>query len=202
MAIFRVPILQTFTDPGSPGVNVFHVRTGGVTPAAAALQAAVDSIRTFYVDLTSTTLSTFPPYAGGAEFTLGTVVNVETQEAMSPTFTPRTWASATPDLPPSNQICIGWKTTIAARRGTGRTYIGPLNDNAKSNSGSISTTTRDHVLAAAQAFVDRSLVDNDWAIAIYGLQTANSGPTGAKVARDITSRRVGTKFAVLRSRRD
>jgi hypothetical protein len=63
------------------------------------------------------------------------------------------------------------------------------------------------IRAAATTLCTASLVDNGWAVAIYGLQSPAPKPppedlnTLPHVARDIVSSKISDKFAVMRSRR-
>jgi hypothetical protein len=96
-------------------------------------------------------------------------------------------------------VC-GWRTTLAARRGRGRTFLGPLNVDAGSTDGTPSPGALSTINSAAAALIATSSETNDWAFAVYGQQS--SGISGVKVARDITAQNVRDVFAVLRSRRD
>jgi hypothetical protein len=204
MPVYRVPVELDWPESGSPGANVWHVRTsvGGSTAGDELLQGAVDSIHTLYADLVAGGHAYGPPFASGLEIRMGNVVDVATQEMATPTFDALTVPNSGRTLPPANQVVVAWRTTIAARRGSGRTFFGPLNVGTQADDGSIDAVTRQNFLEHAQAFVDRNAQDNGWAVGIWGLDQPGTGPHGPKVLRDIKARTVGRSFAVLRSRRD
>lgn len=204
MTIYRVPIELSWGGSGSPGVNVFHVRTsvGSSTAGDEMLQGAVDSIHTLYADLTAGGHSYGPPFASQTEITLGNVVDVETQELAHPSWEDINTGQGGESLPPANQVVVAWRTTVAARRGSGRTFFGPLNTGTQASDGSVASVVRQNFLEHAQAFVDRNLQDNGWAVGIYGLVIPKKQGGVDKVLRDITGRSVGRSFSVLRSRRD
>jgi hypothetical protein len=203
MTIYRVPVNISFTGVGSPGANVWHVRAG-LTPGstAADLQSAVDSIHAFYDALILGGGGLGAPFAAGTVFTLGNVTDVATQQLKTPSWTAQTIGATGNDAPPACQVCVAWRTTVAARRGQGRTFLGPLNNGVVETDGSIKAQVRTNVLAAAQALITRNLPDNGWAVGIWGLDVAGGDRKAPRVLRDITGRTVGTQFAVLRSRRD
>jgi hypothetical protein len=162
----------------------------------------VDSIHQFYADLAAGGGGLGPPFAASTSFTLGQIVNMETDATASATWSTITIGATGNDLPPANQICVSWRTSIAARRGTGRTFIGPLNTGVAAPDGSILSTVRNNVLTAATGLRSRNLTINGWAVGVWGLQSAGGDRQAPRVLRDITGATVGTSFAVLRSRRD
>lgn len=211
MTIWRVPVVCTWPGIGSPGVNVWHVRcNSGLGADATELQSAVDSIHTFYDAIGPSAAAPGTPLRASIAFTLGQVVEVDSQTAGAPTWSTLTVGGAMGSTADVLQLCLSWKTTIAARRGRGRTFIGPLNSNVVTTDG----TPRDDyvtlIKAAAQGLVDRNDNLNGWAVAIYGQQSMLKGPTvtpemrqaAPHVARDIIGYSMQDKFAVLRSRRD
>lgn len=198
MAVYRVPVSITWPGSGSPGVNVFHLRTtedSGTPLNPTLIEDGLDVLAPF--------LQTVYGAAGcaGLSWSVGAgVVNVETQEARD--FTPRTGASGgTGMAPPALALVVGWRTTSATRRGRGRTFIGPLRGAiSDGTSGTPEDAYIAQIQAAADTFCDANgaLVGCAWAI--WGQESA--GIAGVNVARDITSARVRDSFAVLRSRRD
>ena len=204
MAILRVPINITWAGNGSPGVNVWHVRTTTDESIGADLNIMLGHIRTFYDTIKAM-------YPAGTTLALGDVVDVQTREFQSGTFATIAAGAAGSALPPSNQICVSWRTSLAARRGMGRTFIGPLTVNTLEANGTIAPTWLTTMTTAAQALVDASTGSANGAVAIWGLESpAPSVLPGQTqdyaalphVARDITGFRIKDKFASLRSRRD
>ena len=208
MTIYRVPVNLTWPGTGGPGVNVWHVRTDTdwvATPAY--LQAAVDAIHDFYEDITGQGTTGGDWMASDFAADLGTVVDVETAEMGSPQWTKVQGAGQTTNAPSVIQVCISWTTSIAARRGRGRTFVGPLQGGAIEANGSVNEACLTSLRAAAQKLIDASSAANGWAIGVYGLAAA--APQGTvdyaalpHVLRDIQGYSIKDKFAVLRGRRD
>lgn len=208
MAIYRLPVDITWTGPGSPGVNVWHLRTTTASGEPGVdLQLLVDIVHDFYTGLNSQAAGADSPFAAGTTFTATEAVDVETQEFAAVTWPTITSAASTPDAPPHLAVCIGWRTSIAARRGMGRTFLGPLSQTTLDDTGSIKPAWVTVFSDAASALVAASEAELNGGVAIWGLQ--NPAPSGTTdystlphVARDVTGSRVGTQFAIMRSRRD
>lgn len=201
MAIFRVPINISFPGAGSPGANIWHIRTPGplVGDELTQANALIAIIHTFYTDL----LAYFP---NTTAITLGTVVEEETQREISPTFAQVT-GTGTGSSPQALALVVTWKTSIAARRGRGRTFVGPLNTGAVESNGTPNETFRANALLAAQNLVNSSVAYLNGAIGVYGYQDAwtEPGPRPAgqpRILRDFTGRSIRDLFGILRSRRD
>lgn len=207
MAIWKVPVLITYANGGGPGANVWHIRTPEVGTAAGEVQVMVDAIRQFYAFVNTAIGTGTSIFQLGTSFSLGEVVNVTTQESVTPTWAAVTAATPSGSLPPSQQIVVGWRTSISARRGMGRTFLGPLNQGVLESNGTPTAAALTAVGSAAAGLVSTSLSDANGAVGVYGLQ--QSAPQGTtdysglpRLLRDITGHRVRDKFAVLRSRRD
>lgn len=204
MAVYRVSVGLTWTGPGSPGANVWHLRTEeeGSPLGNEQLQDAIDELHAFYSGLNTTTGGVAGIFAPGTRFNLESVTNVESDEGAAPTWVEIVSASTDGDLPPICQICVSWKTTSHTRRGSGRTFLGPLNAGVQANDGSISGAHRQRILDAATLLATHNGVDDGWAIGVYGLVAPGGTPLSPHVLRDIIGATVGTQFASLRSRRD
>lgn len=210
MALWRVPVNISYTATGGPAVNIWHVETdSAIESHENNLQDAVNEIQSFYNFLCQSGTTPACIYPAGTVITLGEVINMETDESAEPTFTsPSTSAGGTP-APPVLQVCVSWKTSVRARRGMGRTFLGPLSVNCIQTDGTIVPGVITQVNAAAQALVDDSNGPFEWSIGVWGQQ--NKLPSGATpedrraaphVFRATTDFKVRDKFAVLRSRRD
>lgn len=206
MSVFRVPIDLAWDGPGTPGVNVWHIRTvldaGGTD-----LQQAVDAVRTFYHSCNGAGTLANSVFPSGYTANVGQAVNVVDQTTAQPTFTQVTGGASTTEAPQLLQMCVSWRTSIAARRGMGRTFVGPLTGAQVQSDGTIFGTGVTRVRDAAIALVTASTAATGWAVGVYGLQ--NPAPEGTTdfgalphVLRDITGSSVRDRFAVLRSRRD
>lgn len=202
MAIFRVPAVLRWNGQGSPGVNIWHVRTSdpsipGVDlgSAAAELDAAIAALNTWYATISA---NTFLP---GMGVYIGEGITREGDEDSydRPVVGPVASGSVGA-APPALAIVVGWRTTSATRRGRGRTFIGPLNSNVMQSDGTPSDTVLNNIRGANDTLIATSQAANGWALGVYGQQSA--GLLEPKVLRDFTGHRVRDTFAVLRSRRD
>lgn len=198
MAIFRIPVTLQWPQSGSPGVNVFHLRTteaSGTPGNDLIIDDALDVLGTFLhaaYDANS---------AFGFTWSVGTgIVDVATQQEIN--RTPQTGGQGfnQENAPPVLALCVAWRTSLAARRGRGRTFIGPFAKGVMDADGTPTTAYFNALNAAVDTFVANSQAIAGGAFAIYGQETA--GVPEPKVARDIVSGQVKDKFAVLRSRRD
>jgi hypothetical protein len=206
MAIFRIPINLAWTGPGSPGVNVWHVRDDA-WPGSTSLDGALTTLSEAYALLASGTSGIFPP---GMKTSLGDVIELTSQEYVQPSAGAWTDTSTTGTsgyAPAPVMIVCSWKTSLAARRGMGRTFFGPLRGNILQTDGTPADGVVDLVRSVGQKIVDHNNVVGSAAFGIYG---AESKLTEAqrlsgdypRVLRDITGFKVRDQYAVLRSRRD
>jgi hypothetical protein len=113
-------------------------------------------------------------------------------------------------LPPHDSVVVSWRTELRARRGMGRTFIGPLTDAAQGSDGTPFATFLSDLVTAGNTLLEASEADTaGWAVGVWGLQSPGEYdqfgrliPGQAHVHRDCTSFKIRDKFAVLRSRRD
>lgn len=201
MAIFRVPFNIAFLGAGSPGANIWHIRTATLTQSGELNEAnaLIGYIRSFY-----TTAATYLPTT--CTVSLGTVTEEETQREISPTFA-NVAGLGSGAMMQALAIVVTWKTTIAARRGRGRTFVGPLATVVVQSDGTIVDSVRTSILGAANALVTSSLAYGNGAVGVYGYASAKSqgvprDPNDPRVFRDFTGATVRDLFGVLRSRRD
>lgn len=205
MAIVRVPVELSWSGSGGPGVNVFHIRsspTGGILPPGSPLEI----LHAFYAALGVSGEGTQGFMAPGWRANVGEMVDVATGEVVSPLnpdgtnqFPEVVGRSSDSALPPSQQVCISWKTAQSGRRARGRTFVGPLSLRALEGNGTPSDECLSAFRAAAADLVSDSAADLNGAIVVYGRQAVGSE---ARVGRDVTGFTVRNQFAVLRSRRD
>lgn len=201
MAVYRVPFNVTFSGAGGPGANVWHVRTlSDFSPVNTDLQGLVNNIRTFYTSCASL-------YPNTATITLGTVTEVGTSNESVPSFTAVVGTGGTGLAPQALALVVTWRTSVAARRGRGRTFLGPLASGAMQTDGTVADALLGTARTAATALVTASTASGNGAISVYGLQNQATGdnPDYASlphVARDITGSQIRDLFGVLRSRRD
>lgn len=190
-----------FVGAGSPGANIWHIRT--VDPVIATeLQQAnilIGYIRTFYVQL----LAYLP---NGTTVSLGTVTEEGTQREIVPTMA-AVLGTGTGNSPQALCAVVTWRTSIAARRGRGRTFFGPLNTGTIQSDGTLNDTFRANVVSAAGGLVTSSMAYGNGAVGVYGFSSAKAkgsprDPNDPRVFRDYVGSSVRDLFGILRSRRD
>ena len=203
MAIFRVPVNIAFPGAGSPGANIWHIRTINTNLVTELSEAntLIGYIRAFYF----ANITEFP---ATTVFSLGTVTEEETSREIAPTFATVT-GTGVGSAPQSLAMVVTWRTAIAARRGRGRTFVGPLSTATMQNDGTPSTSSRNAIVTAAAALVTSSVAFGNGAIGVYGYDAAKTpgvgnprNPADAKVFRDFTGSAVRDLFGIMRSRRD
>lgn len=199
MPVIRVPVKVRWNGPGTPGVNIWHFRTVSALNELGAqvwqVGYALSTIKKFYDD----TAGLRP---ASVVHTIGEdLVDVETDEIV-PGVAVATSVGAMGEAyaPQSLQMCVNWRTSLAARRGRGRTFLGPLHNTVMDGDGSPTAVALNTIRAAADAVVDSSDNVNGWAIGVWGQETLYVPEP--KVLRDVVAAQVSDKFAILRSRRD
>ena len=203
MPVFRVPATHTWGGAGSPGVNVWSVRTTEASVVVDELDAACSALQDFYQNI-STVLAPTVQVAIGQD-----IVERDSLEDQSrPVLNAAATGTGSP-APYVLQVCIGWRTSLRARRGMGRTFVGPLQSGAIEGNGSVDTPDLTTIQTAAQALLNASDSATGWAVGVWGLQSpgvydaqGRLVPGQPHVHRDFTAFKVRDQFAVLRSRRD
>jgi hypothetical protein len=203
MPVYRFPVTIDYLGGGGPAVNVWHLRTdtGGGALGDEQRQGAADALHTFYRALAHQTGGTILILGGGVRVNGDFMTDVESDESHHVDFDEVSAAGAQDYAPVNTALVVNWTTTIAARRGRGRTFLGPLSSTNIQNDGTPTGDCVTVVKAAAQALVNDSLSDNGWAFGVYGLETPGGTPDSPKVLRDFTGMRVRDRFAQMGSRR-
>lgn len=203
MGIFRVPFPIVFPGAGSPGVNVWHIQTTNTSGGSELADAnvLVGYLRTFYDSIKAY-------YPTGTTITLGTVTEETTEREIVPAFAPVA-GIGTSSAPQMLALVVTWKSTIAARRGRGRTFIGPLSTASVQTDGTPVDAVRTAIAAAANALVASSVSSTNGQVGVWGYSAAKTpgkanprNPADAKVFRAYTAYATRDLFGVLRSRRD
>lgn len=203
MPVYRLSVNLQWNGPGSPGANVWHIRTvGSGALALEQLQDAADAIRTFYSSLAGDNVNAVQIFAPGMIIDAEQAVEVESDQAATVDWQAISISASGNAAPPVLQIVVSWLTTIAARRGRGRTFLGPLNASVVESDGTPVPSAISMARDAAATLVAANDDDNGWAVCVWGLDVAGGAPNSPHVARDITGRKVNDRFAILRSRRD
>lgn len=199
--IVRFPVELTWPQQsGSPGVNVFHMRADDSNPLAA-VGSLSGHLQTFYNSIISL-------FGGGLVAKSGQPIDVDTNEVIDLASPWSTSPSAAPgNLPPALQLCIKWSTAQHTRRGTGRTFIGPLSSAWLGAGGLPDATSLTNLRNAVNTLVTNSKNVTGGALGVYGYQSAKlpaaqRSAGDPRVLRDFQAGTIANKFAVLRSRRD
>lgn len=192
MPIYRVPVEIRVGGLPSSAWNIWHVRTtdAGIDPGP-----LVGAIHDFYVGCSNifgaNALIEFPK----------SVVDVQTQDEIAMASPPTSIQTTVPDITEWGlALTMNWTTGTAARRGRGRTFLGPLRQGMVTAAGRPDEALLGPVRTAAQSLVTASTAGGNGAVVVWGQQSA--GVAEPKIARDITGFKLGSKFAHLRTRRD
>lgn len=191
MGVFRANVNLQFAAGDGGGTNSWTLRTLSDDGTTTEVESLMGHVEDFYDAI----FSVFPD-----NYTIswdGSVTQIGTP-------TPGLLAAGTPWTvnglggvnygPAAAMICVSWKSSLATRRGRGRTFLGPVSANAVQGSdGSVTDTVLTTVRTAANALVSASLADTNGALAVWSELD--------QVARDFTSASVTDQVAVLRSRR-
>jgi hypothetical protein len=203
MAIFRVPINITFPGAGSPGVNVWHIKTNDANLSTELTQAnaLIGYMRTLYDAIKIY-------YPATTVLSLGTVTEELTSREITPTMASVT-GTGTGSAPQLLALVVTWRTNVASRRGRGRTFLGPLATAAMQSDGTPSATLLTAAGDAAQALITSSQAYLNGQIGVYGYEDPKTpgklnprDPTDPKIFREFTGRSIRDLFGSLRSRRD
>lgn len=203
MAIFRVPVNITFPGAGSPGVNVWHIRTADPVIATELQQAnaLIAYIRSFYTTIAA-------HYPSTTSLSLGTVTEEGTSREIAPTMAAVT-GSGTGSAPQLLSLVVTWRTTIASRRGRGRTFLGPHCTSDMQSDGTPAPSLISDVSTASSALITSSQAYGNGAVGVWGYSAAKTpgkenprNPADAREFRDFTGRAIRDLFGSLRSRRD
>jgi hypothetical protein len=115
----------------------------------------------------------------------------------------------TGSAPQALSLVITWRTTLASRRGRGRTFMGPHVTADMQSDGTPSTTLVTDANTSSAALITSSTAYGNGAIGVYGYDAAKTpgkanprNPADAKIFRDFVGKNVRDIFGVLRSRRD
>src|SRR5215210_6051256 len=200
MSIWRIPVMLTGASPDNPFVNVFHVQSDDSSAPLPMIQDALTALRAFYVKLTVNTTNVGNVLADGLTISAGTVTNVATQEQSTlsfPNIAPTTGAGRVPER---LALVIGWKSTIAARRARGRTFVGPLSGFAVASDALPKQGIVDVVQTSAGQLLDASLGAGHAHFVTYGLVAKGGGPADPHTGYVRNAAVVKRHFATLRTR--
>lgn len=190
MPLYRYPVALTYATGSKRGVNTWHLRTGApLVPGAPTLGTIIQN---FY-----TACKAIFPSDMHADFEgVVTEVGTETPSIVPaiPTWTVSGTGTAGQYHGAGVGYCVSWRSSLATRRGRGRTFLSPVALVAISGAdGTPTDTNLTAVRNAASALVSASLADGNGAIVVFS-------PTD-NVGRDVVGYKVNDKIAWLSSRR-
>lgn len=194
MALYRTRINWTFPVGSGGGTSTWHLRTTSL-PGAPADQAQVDLmmliVEDFYQGAGQLMGSNTVVSWDGTALEIATGSPILLSGGVPWTFT---GTGASTYGPTAAMAVVTWRTTLANRRGRGRTFIGPLPTGAIGSDGTLDTLELGQLRTAATALVGASS-----GIGVPGSIVVWSEADG--VGRDLTGSSVTDQCAVLRSRR-
>lgn len=175
---------------GSPGVNVWHLRSdGGGDPAI-----DFDGLSQIVFDFYTALQEYFPTLVQIQMFGELTGVGPDTGNLYSVDSWGLDGSGGANFLPPANCLLVAWKAATGGRSGRGRTFLGPVIEETAEANGSPDEAVRTAVAAAAADLVEASDSFANGAIGIWSRTDA--------LFRDFVTSECPNYFAVLRSRRD
>jgi len=200
MGTYRIPVTLTGTAPGGPYINVWHVQTGAGADDLAVLNAKAALIRTFYTDLNTSITNVGQIIGGGLVVSADFATEVSSGLQQPLTWSPLTTAATATQAPQRLALVVSWKSVIAARRATGRTFVGPLNGAVVDSTGFPKPQVTAALRGYAKKLIDADAAAGNGVVGVYGLTTSGGGPSDPHQLYTFTRAVVKEKFATLRRR--
>lgn len=189
MALIRTQVRWTFPAGSGGGVNTWHMRTqdspGGYQ---ADVEALMEIVRTFYTSVMAICPSSSTVAWDGSAQEIGAAP--EFQEP-SPAWS--VGGIGTGYGAAAGMGCVTWYSTLANRRGRGRTFIGPIASAAVEGDGTLTSAALSALRNGAAGLVSSSQSAVAGSIGVYSQRD--------RLLRDIVGARVTDEVAILRSRR-
>lgn len=189
MPLWRTTVALTFPTGSRAGTNTWHVRT--VTDDDSELDTVMGMIQAYYGDIATALWH--------ADYTARWDGSASEVDSESPAFkqTNGDWLVTGPDSGASPAAGVGvvvtWRSSLASRRGRGRTFHCPVREDAFDDNGTIEDGTLADVRDASDALVSASTVSTLGSVVVYS--------ESDHVGRDIVGRLVNDRVAYLSSRR-
>lgn len=189
MAVYKLPVNLTFPIGSKRGVNTWHFRSTtvpapGPLPIPDAIKAFYNAIKVIFPG--STTIS-FDGVLTEVGTPTPTVIGNVTPWSV-------TGGATNDDYPAAGVgLCVGWRSSLATRRGRGRTFLAPVSRVTFDSVGTILDTQLATIKTAATALCSTSLADGNGAVVVWS-PTDNTG-------RDVIGSKVNDRVAWLSSRR-
>lgn len=189
MPVFRTTVRLAFSAGVGGGTNTWHFRTNGALNSGQ-LAEVRSALLAFYTAVMPQVPASYSATWDGyvAEIATGS----PTVQELGAPFTANGSGGANYG-PAASMACVTWRSTLANRRGRGRTFVGPLSVTAIQGDGTLATATLTALRGAATTLVNTSASANGWGMGVWS--EADS------VLRDFVAATVTDEVAVLRSRR-
>lgn len=162
MPVYAISVKSTFQGPGSPGFNIWHVRTQNIT-FDDDLNDAITEIAAFYERLKV-------QFPSGTSFRVGeqvTRVDVSPPETQAYTVTTVTATGGSAQLPERLAVLIKLGTAKPGRSGRGRKFMGPLKQGVVELDGTVDETVRTAFQTSINTLIAASSGPNQWAIGVW-----------------------------------
>lgn len=190
MPLHRLPVSITYGGPGSPGANVWAIRTDDLDPADdAPLNAASTAIKDFYTAIAL-------HYHSSVRLTF--TGELQPLAVPGPRKVITSWTVAGTDnvgqAPHLLAVVASARTSLASRSGSGRTFLGPLKSGAMQTDGTPMDNLLTDIRNALGTLAGKSLTDNQWAIGVWSPKL--------NLFHDVLGYTVKDKWGYLSSRRD
>ena len=189
MATLKYIVDLSWAGPGSPGQNVWYVRTAQDLTSSDRDAAAL-AINDFYGDIVDAgILSGDNVITGRSE-----MVDEATSEILPVDGWTLDSASGPQLYAAVAQMIVTMRTSSATRSGRGRKFIGPVRSTTMEDDGTPTAGAIGTLQTACDTLLASSLAETGWAVGVYSREQ--------NLFRDATALQVRNYFAVLRSRRD
>lgn len=190
MPIYRTQARIDYPGDGGPGYNAFHFRTTNVPDSASQLEAATNALGAFYSRILNRLQGNAVVVIDGVWSGLGSAVGTGfdfPNQSLS--------VGGGTALPEFVSINLRWFSSVAGRRGRGRSFIGPLTQGVLAENGNLAPAVQS---AVADAATEELIEPFDGNLnGAFGIYSRTNGTIS-----DWVRAQVPAELASLTSRRD
>lgn len=190
MPIYRMTVRTSFPGGSAAGTNTWHFRKSA--PIVPGPDSTVTLVRNFYSGIKSLFGSTYKWTWDGTLQEVATTT--PSLVGIQSGWTEQGSSGGNMDTGPAGVgLCVTWRSSIANRRGRGRTFIAPLPAQWYQTDGTLLDANLVTLRTAANALVSGSVADGNGAVTVFSHVD--------NIARDIVAASVTDRVAFLSSRR-
>lgn len=189
---YAIKVKTTFPGGTKSGVNVWHVRKPDPLADDPTLQPPCDAIAAFYASLKTQFGSTYSWTWDGSATEVGTATP-HLVGGLTGFSHVGSAGGNTSSGPAGVGLCVSWRSSLASRRGRGRTFITPLPTEKWQTDGTLDDTFLATVRGYAAALVTASRGLGNGAVGIWS-------PTDS-LFRDVVGSSINDRAAWLSTRR-